>query len=69
VELKPNGAHLLLIYADDVNLWVDNINTIKKVTVALTNASKKVGLEANTHKTKYMLQSATRMQGKIIIQK
>jgi hypothetical protein len=30
VELKLNGAHQLLVYADDVILLEDNISTIKK---------------------------------------
>jgi stress-induced morphogen len=36
-----------LVYADDVNLVEDNINTIKKSTEALTDANE-VGLEVNT---------------------
>jgi hypothetical protein len=42
---------------DDVNLLGDNINTMKKNMETLINASKEVGLEVNTEKTKYMLLS------------
>jgi hypothetical protein len=40
VELKLNGAYQLLVYADDMNLQSDNIDTIKKNTQTLINASK-----------------------------
>jgi hypothetical protein len=40
----------MLVYADDVNLMGDNTQTV-------TDASKKVGLEVNTEKTKYVLLS------------
>jgi hypothetical protein len=52
--LKLNGTHQLLSYADDVNLLGDNIDTIKKNTETLIDASKNIGLEANAEKTKYM---------------
>jgi hypothetical protein len=57
VELKLNGTHQMLLYADDVDLQTDNIDTIKKNTRTLVDAGKEVGLEVNTEKTKYMLLS------------
>jgi hypothetical protein len=43
VGLKLNRTHNLLAYADDVNRLVDNIETIKKITETLIDASKEVG--------------------------
>jgi hypothetical protein len=40
-----------LAYADDVNLLGDNVDTIKKETEALIDASKEEGLGVNTEKT------------------
>jgi hypothetical protein len=57
VGLKLNGTHQLLAYADNVNLLGDNIDTKKKITETLIDASKEVGLEINVEKTKYMLLS------------
>jgi hypothetical protein len=43
-----------LFYADDVNLLEHNINTERKNTETLINASKEVGIEENTEKTKLL---------------
>jgi hypothetical protein len=42
--LKLNGRHQMLVYADDVNLLVDNLGTIKKNSDTLIDVSKEVGL-------------------------
>jgi hypothetical protein len=38
VELKLNGTHQLLAYADDVNLLGDNIDSVKRNIGTLTDA-------------------------------
>jgi hypothetical protein len=61
VGLKLNKIHQLLVCADDVNLLGDNIYIYvyhkEKHTQTLIDASKEIGLEVNTEKTKYMLLS------------
>jgi hypothetical protein len=51
MELKLNGTHQLLAYADDVNLLGDNIDAIKKNTESLIDAIKEVGLVINVENT------------------
>jgi hypothetical protein len=62
--LKLNGTHQLLAYVNDLTVVGENIDTIKKNTEALSNASKEAGLEANPEKTKYMLISCSQKIGK-----
>jgi hypothetical protein len=57
VGLKLNGTHQLQAYAGDVNLLVDDTDTIKKNTETITDSSKNVGLEVNAEKTKYIFLS------------
>jgi hypothetical protein len=52
IGLKLNGIHQLLIYADDVNLLGDSVNTIKENSETILKASSRdIGLEISAEKT------------------
>jgi hypothetical protein len=52
--LKLNGTQQLLAYADDVNIIGENFDALQKNTKALLDAIKKIVLEVNPEKTKYI---------------
>ena len=54
-DLKLNGTHQLLVYADDINIMGRCIHAIKKNICSLIVAGKEIGLEVNVDKTKYMV--------------
>jgi hypothetical protein len=53
--LEFNGTHQVLVYADEVSLLEDSINTIKENIGTLLEASRDVGVEINAEKTKYII--------------
>jgi hypothetical protein len=50
-------------YADDVNILVGSIHTVRKNTEALLIASKEIGLEVKAEKTKNMVISGDQNAG------
>ena len=55
--LDINGKLYMLVYADDVNMLGENLQTIRENTEIFIKASKDIGLEVNSEKTKYMITS------------
>jgi len=55
--LKLNGTHQLLVYADYVNILVVSAHSIQVNAEALVVAGRKIGMEVNAYKNKYMVMS------------
>ena len=52
--LKLNGAHKLLVYADDVNILGGNVQSVERNTETWVDANKESGLQENADKTQYI---------------
>jgi len=63
--LKLNGTHQLLAYADDANILVGNIHTLKENAEALVAVTREIRLEVSADKTKYMVMSRDQNAGRI----
>jgi hypothetical protein len=62
--LKLNGTYQVLVYADYVNILWESVQTVKKNAENLVVASKKIRLEANVDRTKYMVTSRDQNVGR-----
>jgi len=50
-----NGLNQLFVYADDVDLIGDDIETLQSNTDVLVKACDEIGLQVNLEKTQYIL--------------
>ena len=65
--LKLDGAHQLVVYADDIYILGGSVHTMKENTETLVAASKEIGLEVNDDKTKCTVMSRDRNKDKITL--
>jgi len=56
-SLKFNGTHPLPVFSDKVNVLGESVRIMKKTPDVVVIASKEIGLEVSTDKTKYMVMS------------
>jgi len=64
-DLKLNGTHQLLAYADDINILAGRMHTLKENAEALVAATREIGLEVSADKTKYPVMSRDQNAGRI----
>ena len=55
IGLDLNGTHQLFVYADDVSMLGENLQTVRENAEIFMKTSKDIGLEVNSEKTKYMI--------------
>ena len=64
-NLKLNGTHQLLAYADNVNIMGGSMHTLKENAEALVAATREIGLEVSADETKYVVMSQDQNAGRI----
>ena len=57
IGMELTRKHHHLVYADDVNMLGENLQTVRENSKIFLKASKDIGLEVNSEKTKYMITS------------
>ena len=57
ISLDMNGKYQLLVYAYDVNMLGENLRTVRENAEIFIKATKDIGLEVKSKKTKYMITS------------
>jgi hypothetical protein len=67
VPTQLGQLKIVNLTTDDDNLLGEDVNIVRQNKEALLHASKKVGLEIDAEKIKYMLCLVTRLQDKIVI--
>ena len=63
-DLKLNGTHQLLVYADDGNILGGSVHTVKEKVEAMIVTSKEIGLDIIADKTKFMVMSGDQNAGR-----
>ena len=55
--MELNGKRQVFVYADDVNMLGENLQTVRENTEISINIRKDIGLGVNFEKTKYVITS------------